>query len=123
MPLELQQPDADTLESAALAVVESDPFRLERRPASAIYRPELEGAPLEALPPPPPPKPMLTLGGVAGGPPWEAVVDGIPGREGPVVVRAGQALGDFRVRSVGRDTVVIQGADTVWRLTLRKPWP
>jgi hypothetical protein len=120
--LSIERLDPDTLEDAAIAVVDADPFRLDRRPANVVYSPELEGAPPPAPPPPPPPKPVLTVAGVAGGPPWEAVVDGIPGRDGLTVVRTGQLVGEFRIRSVGRDTVVIQGADTLWRLTLRKPW-
>jgi hypothetical protein len=39
-----------------------------------------------------------------------------------VLVRQGDAVGDLKIRVVGRDTVVIQGADTTWRLTLKRPW-
>jgi hypothetical protein len=56
------------------------------------------------------------------GPPWQAVVEGIPGREGGVVVREGEVLGELRVRSIKRDTVVVVGFDTTWALAVRRPW-
>ncbi|MGH7719209.1 MAG: hypothetical protein ACREON_10235, partial [Gemmatimonadaceae bacterium] len=61
----------ESLAIAGNAVVESNPFRLDRRPAQVPYDPELEGAP-PAPPPPVPPKPSLSLAGIVGGPPWEA---------------------------------------------------
>ena len=101
--------------------VDHDPFRLARHPASVAYRPELEGV----APPPPPPKPphpLLVLGGILGGPPWEALLDGVPGHDGSVVVHQGQMIGDLRIRSVTRDSVIVQGADTTWRLGIRRSW-
>jgi hypothetical protein len=65
---------------------------------------------------------VLVLAGTVGGPPWAALVEGIPGREGAVLVRAGDVLGTLTVRTVKRDTVTIQARDTVWRLSLKKPW-
>jgi hypothetical protein len=110
---------AAALARAQVAVAEHDPFRLERRPASVAYSPELEGAPPT---PPGPPKPVLVLKGTVGGPPWQGVLEGIPGREGSVLVRKGDTLGGLRVRSVERDAVVVQGMDTTWRLTVRRLW-
>ncbi len=109
-----------SLREAASALVAKDPFRFDRHPASVPFRTDLQGA---APPPPPkPPRPALALSGIVGGPPWEALVDGIPGRDGAVLVRKGDVIGELRVRSVGPDSVVIQGADTTWRLGVRKPW-
>jgi hypothetical protein len=108
---------AESLRVAAAYLVETDPFRVDRRPSSVAYRPDLEGAP---PPPPRPPKPTLVLRGIIGGPPWEAIVDGVPERSTSTVLRQGDVVGALRVRAVGRDTVVIQGADTTWRLTMRR---
>ena len=109
----------DSLAVRAERIAASDPFRLVRHPSPVAYHPELEGAP-----PPPPalPKPALTLAGILGGPPWQAILEGIPGRDGPLVVRAGDRVGELTVRSVRRDTVVIAGLDTVWKLTVRRTW-
>ena len=74
-----------------------------------------------------PTKPVLVLRGVVGGPGaqrWEAVLDGVPGRERGVVVRAGDVLGGaagagaLRVRQVDAGGVVITGMDTTWRLNV-----
>jgi hypothetical protein len=103
------------------ALVESDPFRLDRRPAPVRYRPELEGAGAPA-PPPSPPKPVLVLRGIVGGPPWDAMIDGVPGRQGAVLVHRGDTLGGLTVGVIQRDTVIIHGADTTWRLSIRRSW-
>lgn len=114
----------ETLEDAAGVLAARDPFRLDRRPADARFVATLPGvmtAAAMAPPPPPPERPPLAFVGVVG-PPWEALVEGIPGREGAVLVRAGDRVGNYRVRSVRPDLVVVQGPDTTWRLTLRNPW-
>lgn len=136
-------PLASTPDAAALArwrerVIASDPFRLLRHAspvAFAIAAPEQVPG---AMPMMRPPKPVLVLRGVVGGPPWEAVLDGVPGRERGVVVRAGDVLAGpatpgaapgatagavpggaaLRVRQVNATGVVITGMDTTWRLTV-----
>ena len=113
---------ADSARAAAARVAEHDPFRLDHHPASVPYRPEQEGVAQEAPPPPKPPKPHLSLSGIVGGPPWSAILDSVPGRDGGVLVRKGDTLNGLRVRSVGRDTVIVQGADTVWKLIVKRPW-
>ena len=112
--------DADSIAQAVAYVVANDPFRLSRHPATVAYSPALEGLapPVEARPP----RPNLVLRGVVGGPPWSAILDGLPGREGSVLVRRGDSLGTLIVRAVGRDTVIIKGADTTWRLTVKRTW-
>lgn len=114
-------PDVTAPRTASELIVGSDPFRLDRRPSPIAYQRELTGAPQIAAPmisfrPP------LTVSGFIGGPPWEALVEGVPGKEGSTLVRAGDKLGDLRVRAVKRDTVIIQGPDTTWKLTLRRAW-
>jgi hypothetical protein len=110
----------DSLRAAAGAVVAHDPFRLERRPASVAYGPETENAANAPPPPPRPPRPALAVGGIVGGPGhWAALLEGVPGRDGGVLVRRGDRLGDLLVRAVGRDTVVVSAPDTTWRLAVR----
>jgi hypothetical protein len=114
-------PTPRALDSATKAIVASDPFRLERRPSSVAYGSQPEGAPV-APPQPKPPKPGLALAGVVGGPPWVALLDGVPGKSGSVLVHAGDTLAGLRVRSLGPNGITITGFDTTWKLTLKKPW-
>jgi hypothetical protein len=110
--------DADSITQAVAYVVANDPFRLSRHPATVAYSPALEG-----LAPPVvvrPPRPNLVLRGIVGGPPWSAILDGLPGRDGSVLMRRGDSVGTLVVRAVGRDTVTIKGADTTWRLTVKR---
>ena len=112
--------DPDSIARAAAYIVANNPFRLSRQPSTVAYSPALEG-----LAPPPtlrPPRPELVLRGIIGGPPWSAILEGIPGRDGSVMARRGDSLGTLIVRAVGRDTVIIKGADTTWRLTVKRPW-
>lgn len=111
-------PSADSVTKAAAYLAEHDPFRLNRRP------PAVDAAPSEGAPPPPPaPKPTLVLRGIVGtAPRWQAVLDGFPGRDGSVLLSPGDTLGVFRVKRIGRDTVIVQGADTTWKLTVRRQW-
>jgi hypothetical protein len=109
-------PTAESIDAAAGVVAQTDPFRLDRRPTSVPYRPDLEGV----VPPPKPAKPVLVLEGVVGN---VALLDGAPGHGETAIVHVGDTLGGLRVRRIGRDTVLISGADTTWRLTLRQAWP
>ena len=104
---------------AAASLVEVDPFRAARRPSPIEYLPDLEGAP---PPPPRAPRPALAISGIIGGPPWSAVLEGVPGREAGAVVHPGDTLGGVRVHAVKRDTLVITGMDTTWRLIVRRAW-
>lgn len=108
------------IDAAASALVATDPFRLARYPSPIPFRPDGDGA--MALPPPRPPRPVLSVSGILGGPHWSAVLEGIPGRETGAVVQAGDTLGGLKVRKVERDTVVITGMDTTWRLIVRRAW-
>jgi hypothetical protein len=118
-PAPILVPRSDALVAASEAFVARDPFRLERKPSGVAYSPALEGAP---PPPPRPPRPALAVAGILGGPPWEALLEGIPGREGSALVRRGDTLGGLRIRSITRDTVRITGMDTAWALTIRRAW-
>jgi hypothetical protein len=106
---------AESIDAAARVAIETDPFRLDRRPSSVAYRPDLEGV----APPAKPAKPQLALAGLVG---RAALLDGVPGRTATSIVHAGDTLGGLTIRRIGRDTVVVSGADTTWRLTLRHIW-
>jgi hypothetical protein len=115
------------LAEAGRRVVDGDAFRLERRPASAAFQRQVPGlqpgGPGMPFTPPPAPKfrPPLALTGIVG-PPWQALLEGIPNQQGAVVVRQGESYGDLRIRIVRPDLVVVQGPDTTWRLTLKPKW-
>lgn len=120
-PARTEQPAAamGDVDAAAQTLISMDPFRAGRRPSPIAYSPTIEGAP-------PPtqgtPRPSLGVSGIIGGPPWSAVLEGVPGREGGTVVRSGDTLSGLTVRSVDRERVVISGMDTTWRLIVRRPW-
>lgn len=112
------------LVEAAGAITRGDPFRLDRRPSPVAFSAapgSVNGMAFTPPPPPPPPKPQLSISGLVG-PPWTALLDGVPGRDGPVSVRAGDRVGELRVRGVGPDGVVVVGMDTTWRLSLKRTW-
>lgn len=108
----------DTLDAWESEIVDGDLFRASRAPSPVAFG----SATGSATPSTPRALPLsLSVTGIIG-PPWEAVVEGMPGKETGVVVRPGDRYGELRVRTVRRDTVVIQGADTTWRLTVRRAW-
>lgn len=92
-----------------------NPFRLSRRPglsaddatvASESATPEVVVAP------------VYVVKGIVGGPPWLAVMDGLPGQPAGTVVRAGSTYENLRIRSVTRDTVVLEVDDRTIRLAM-----
>jgi hypothetical protein len=114
---------AELLEQAVSDVAERNLFRPERAMAEASSAPPAGIGP--AMGPPAPMasgRPRLTLRGVLGGPPWDALIDGIPGREGAVVMRAGETQAGITIRAIRRDTVLARGFDTTWALTLARSW-
>ena len=123
-PAPARRVPAESLARAAAVIVERDPFRLDRRPSSVPYAPVMSEAALPQVARPP--KPVLVVTGIVGGPPWEALLEGIPGHSASVVARRGDVLGDsirrLIVKRVGRDTVVVAGMDTTWTLTVRRAW-
>ena len=88
-PPSILRSPAAVLVGASEAIVARDPFRLERKPSDVAYGPAMETT---APPPPSPPRPALAVVGIVGGPPWEALVEGIPGRQSSVLVRRGDTL-------------------------------
>ena len=108
-------------EKSASALRQHDPFRIDRRPSDVRYNP---WAPVGAAVAPParPPRPPLAIGGIVGGPPWNALVLGLPGREGGALLTVGDTAAGIRVLRITRDTVYLAGLDTTWALTQRRSW-
>ncbi len=100
------------------AIVYRDPFRIGRLPAITAYDPVRQAQPVV----PPAPRPALTLVGLVNGSEASAVIEGLPGVEGPRVVRVGDAVAGLRIQKIGNNRVVIVGMDTTWVLEVREPW-
>jgi hypothetical protein len=113
----------ERLENASRSIAAHNPFRLDRSPAPPGFIQDDGGIRfgMTSYQPPRAARPILTVSGIAG-PPWRAVLEGVPGREGGVVVQRGDELNDLRIRDVTATTLVVASPDTVWRLTLRKQW-
>jgi hypothetical protein len=106
-------------DSLARAVAARDIFRAGRRPAAVPFNAQTDDVnapPRQAIQLPP-----LRLAGLLTGSDSTALLDGIPGSDATRVVRAGDRIGEFTVRSVTADRVVIAGRDTSWTLRLRTP--
>jgi hypothetical protein len=131
-PIELERQLARSVESpkprsttdlleATEAVIRTNPFRANRRPSSLPFG---EEPPLEydLHTPEISAKPELALVGLTGGPPWEALVAGLPGQEGAVLFREGDVIAGFLVARITRDSAEVQGLDTTWVLRLKNSW-
>jgi hypothetical protein len=116
-------PPVDTarLGTARRTLERRDPFRLARSPASARYDPWAPAQP-PVVATPRPNRPVLTLAGIVGGPPWQALVEGIPGRPAGVLLRAGDKVEGIRLEALRGDTALLTGMDTTWVLVPRKVW-
>jgi hypothetical protein len=91
--------------------VERNPFRLTRRPDERpTERAAVEVGPLY--------RPSLRLAAVMGGPPWKALLAGVPRAHGLVVVAPGDVVDSLTVLRISRDTVHLRGPDTTWTLVL-----
>jgi len=119
-PSPAPRPSADSLAILTSRIVDGDVFRLDRKPAAAPYRVARDSAVASAPAPAPPPKPVLSLVGIVGGPPWAALVDGIPAHDGTMLVHASDTVGALRVTRVTSRSVTITGLDTVWHLTTKE---
>lgn len=108
----------DSLEERGQYLIDNNPFRLSNEPPTVRYG---------VTPPPPktnvtparPPKPSLLLRGVLGGPPWRAIIEGIPGAPTAVVVREGERVGSLLVKEIRLAAVIVTGVDTAWKLAIR----
>jgi hypothetical protein len=105
----------EVLDSIVHAVTANDPFRVTKASASARYSPRGEPRAVAATSTTRLPHPTLTLRAIAG-PPWQALIDGLPGHSGAALVRVGAIGDDLTIRSITRDAVVVCGLDTTWVL-------
>lgn len=113
---------ADSLAVLTSRIVGSDPFRLDRKPADVAYGATPDSLAGRASTTPTAPRPPLALVGIVG-PPWRALVDGVPGHDGSMVLRAGQSVADLRVVAVSATAATISSLDTTWHLTVKRTWP
>lgn len=107
--------ESDAVTDAMDAVLDANPFRFSRStPAivSAVVGPQSVAASGPRTPP--------VVKAILGGPPWQAVLSGVPGQPGEVVVLSGMRLGGILITSIMRDTVVVQVSDTTFRLTMKR---
>lgn len=113
--------DGDSLDTFVAAIADHDPFRLSNQPSSVPFTVvPVASAGVAGLPAPPVvARPRLVLKAIIGGPPWQAVIDGIPGAGADAVVSTGGTFDKLRVTSVTAEAAVVQGPDTTWTLTLR----
>jgi hypothetical protein len=109
--------DQQLLERAA----QHPAFRADRRRSANAYDPTRAVTP-DSQPAPPIPKPSLSVSGIVWGQEPAAVVEGLPGVEGQIVLRRGDSAAGFRVLRIDGERVVIRGMDTTWRLPVRDPW-
>jgi hypothetical protein len=96
------------------------PFRLWHHGPSVRFGAGQTPA-VAASPPVPRPHPVLT--GVLWGSTSAALLEGIPGHEGAVVMSKGDTAGGLRLTRLKHDRVTLTGMDTSWTLTVRQPWP
>ncbi len=106
------------LRAAAETTTANDPFRLSNTPPdiNATAR-NARAAPSRQ------PHPTLVLKAITGGPPWQALVAGMPGQNGDALVAPGAAYGALTVQSITRDTVIVRAQDTTWILSLKRSAP
>lgn len=125
-PAEPRRVPPEKLQAAARAAAEGNLFRLDRAPAPIGFNQTpplgMVSGGIRAYAPPSPPAQQLTVTGIVG-PPWQALLEGVPGREGTAVaVKRGDVLDGLRIRDVSRTSVIVSSNDTTWRLNVRRPW-
>lgn len=113
--------DVQELRRAATQLRDRNPFRLERTPTAVRFGSQTTVAEpgIEAVQPQ---RPNLELAGIVGGPPWFALVEGIPGREIGAILVPGQELNGIRLERLRGDTAVLAGLDTTWVLLPKRAW-
>lgn len=108
------------LDSVASTIVAHDPFRLVNAPSRTRYGTSAQPV-ATSLPAAREARPAMTLKAIAGGPPWQALIDGVPGQTHAVLVQIGTALDRLSIRAITRDGVVVRGPDTTWVLSFAPP--
>ena len=105
-------------DSLAEAVAGSNPFSPLRRAPSVPYDPARGDAPPVSVPA----KPTLVLRGLVWGRYPAAILEGLPGLDGPHVLRIGDTLSGLTLTRIDSVHAIIAGIDTVWTLRVRNPW-
>lgn len=104
------------LERAREDVIRRNPFRINRSPGAVRIGDNATGAVAPARQfSVVPARPALVIRAIVGGPPWSAVVDGLPNGTPVTVVREGDAFADLRIGTITRDTVVAIVRDSAWK--------
>jgi hypothetical protein len=103
-------PDADSLLKAAGKILNVGAF-VPALPVSVLTgHPAPHASPLQ-----------LVLRGVVGGPPWSAIVSGIPGTPGEIIMRLGDTVAGLWPSRIRPDTAIIRNAHDVFTLVLHRP--
>jgi hypothetical protein len=110
----------DSIAVAGEVIIANDPFRLANAPATVRYDPSADAVQSNAAAQPILVRPTLVLKAIVGGPPWQAVIDGLPGQPTGLAVRAGSTYNRLTIRAITRDSVIIRGPDTTWILSFSR---
>jgi hypothetical protein len=122
MPAPRRAAALDTIQGKRVTtIVAGNPFRTNRSPAPVPFTLDVGAAKSPAVAAPAAARAVLTLRGIVG-PPWSALIEGMPGTAAATVVKAGDRFGDLRVEAIRHDTVIVRGADTTWRLVVARAW-
>lgn len=119
VPAESSLVASDTgIGSMAREMSERNPFRLSNRPSRFRHGETPASGPITIAY-----RPQLTVAAVVGGPPWTALLGGVPGVAGMVLVRPGDVVDSIHISSIARGRVVVRLPDTTWVLELEKDKP
>jgi hypothetical protein len=115
-------PDSALLQQAADSLRQRNPFRLDRMPTARPF-----GTPEPTEAPPVPvvaevQRPVASVVGIVGGPPWKALIEGLPGQETGALLAAGEEWNGFLVKWIRRDSVMLVTPDTTLILILKQAW-
>jgi hypothetical protein len=113
--------DVKTILSASAVLRDRDPFRVERAPTSVRFG-AAPVTPSEPAVETRPERPKLVLAGIVGGPPWMALVEGVPGREGGVILVQGETMNGIRLDRLWSDSAALSDSDTTWVLSPKRVW-
>lgn len=128
-PASAPSADRGRLRADAALLRDRDPFRLDRAPAAQRYGapPVLimptptETAPQPMPAPTPVQAPALSVSGIVGGPPWQAVIENLPGAGRGVLLGVGEEAGGVRVLWIRGDSVAVSSAEKTSVLVLKQP--
>ena len=115
-PLSDRSVMADSVSKAAQFISDHDPFRVSHEPPSTPFGRALAASAPAASPVAP------SLRGIVGAMGRLSVIlAGVPGKDGDVVLQAGDSVAGYHVRRVTLYSAVIAGHDTTWTLQLGTP--